>query len=627
MNARSVVTVLAVFVTGTGLAILFVPNLTSITLVGGVTSAIGLFAIGLALIDATNARSAADPSPVPANPEQASVIETPGDDLDEQLWYANDQGLSLDRQRVSRRLTEVTRETLVVTGGLTESDARSRIEDGSWTDDPTARSFFGVSQTDDEEKESYGRQIRQALGRASAYREQVTAVVDELARRVGVGDGSARWPSVDDEDETSASPTGEHQTNQWRGVNAFGLAAIGVGVILEQPGLLLAGVGGLGLAGYANAGGQPDVDLAVERSVDEPSPTPGDLVEVTVTVRNRGGFLADLRMLDGVPDRLVVSDGSPRMGVSLRSGREATFRYTVVARRGTHEFDPLRVIARDLPGAFERDQHVDVEGASELTCVQPLHSSADPPLRKLAERLAGQVSIDAGGDGISFYGVREYRRGDPTNRIDWHRRARTGELTTLQFQEEHRTRVLVVVDTRPRSVRAPPDATTDSLDRAAMAAGRLFAALLDAGNHAGLAAMGPTDCWLAPGLGVEHRADAERLLGTHPAFLPGHGDAEFHSHTWLQTMRRRLGEDVQVLYLTPVCDGLSAVVARYLEGYGHPVTVISPDPTDPDTVGHRVAAIERHLRLTDLRAHDIPVVDWASDELLDEALLRAEQRH
>jgi uncharacterized protein (DUF58 family) len=145
------------------------------------------------------------------------------------------------------------------------------------------------------------------------------------------------------------------ETHRWYGVAAVGFVAAGAGAIVNQPGLLLASVVGIAFAAYAQTSSSPPAtELRLERELSDPDPRAGQAVEVTVRVVNEGGTLPDLRLVDGVPPALEVTEGSPRLATALRTGRSATFRYTVEARRGVHPFEPMTIIARDASGATER---------------------------------------------------------------------------------------------------------------------------------------------------------------------------------------------------------------------------------------------------------------------------------
>ena len=227
------------------------------------------------------------------------------------------------------------------------------------------------------------------------------------------------------------------ETHRWYGVAAIAFFAAGAGVIASRPALLLASVVGVAYVAYARTAGAPTVALKVERRLSDPEPDPGEPVEVTIRATNEGPLLADLRLVDGVPDGLAVSDGSPRHATALRRGRVVEFGYTVEAARGEHAFGPVTVIARDASGALEHETEVEVEVETTLTCVPPLPpSTISVPLRAQTAQYTGPVATRGGGSGVEFYTTRDYRAGDAMTRVDWNRLARTGELSTVQFREE-----------------------------------------------------------------------------------------------------------------------------------------------------------------------------------------------
>jgi uncharacterized repeat protein (TIGR01451 family) len=217
--------------------------------------------------------------------------------------------------------------------------------------------------------------------------------------------------------ETTRLSVTERETDHWRGVAAVALVAGGLGVLTSTPALLLGAVVGVGYLAYARAFPAPDVSLSVSRTLSDVDPDPGDEVTVSLTVRNTGETtIPDLRLVDGVPAALEVIDGSPRLGTALRPGARGTFEYTVFARRGEYEFEPLLAVARDASGSREREVELRVD--TVLTCTPSLSATTDVPLRGLTSRYTGRVETDTGGEGIEFYATREYRSGDSLSRVD-----------------------------------------------------------------------------------------------------------------------------------------------------------------------------------------------------------------
>lgn len=509
--------------------------------------------------------------------------------------------------------------------GLTEEVARERVVDGSWCDDPLAAAHLA----EDAWPVPFADRIGGLLRRESAYRRGRRRAIEAIAGLAGVASDRA---SAGDHPPRAAEgrrpdrggvgdEPGQRTTGHLRGVGVVALLAVGAGVLTGTPTVVLAGVVGVGFAAYARAGTPPDVDLTVERSIDADGVEPSERVEVTLTVRNDGGSaLPDVRLVDGVPGGLTVASGSPRLGTALRAGEAVTVRYEVEARRGVHEFDHVTVLARDLAAANETYRRV--PAASTLRCVPTLRPTGGPvPLRSTATRIAGRVQTSVGGDGVEFHATRPYQPGDPTNRIDWNRRARTGDLATLEFREERAATVVVAIDAREPCFVAPSPHAPHAVDRAVKAGGRLFAALAADGNRVGIAVLG-TDGWLPPGSGPAHAARARDLLATHPG-LSADGPAGSTTGRWRRRLDRRLPTDAQLLVLSPLTDPASGRLVRTLDARGHRATVVSPDPTVTDGPGPLLATVARRLRVTDLRRSGVPVVDWSPRVSLEAALARA----
>ncbi|MFB6205809.1 MAG: DUF58 domain-containing protein [Haloglomus sp.] len=468
----------------------------------------------------------------------------------------------------------------------------------------------------------------------------------------------------------------DRTTGRWRGVLAFALLAGALGVLFSRPSLLLAGAAGVLFGAAARSAGSPSSAVAIEREVARERAAPGETVRVTVTVVNVGdGLLPDVRVVDGVPPGLTVVEGTPRHATALRPGKRATFSYAVRANRGRHRFNPATVLVRGFSGAVERELAVPAQapgrtaeradgvadtdgegsggddaadgerddatdgpaadrdragGAADantgtLACAPRLDEGETVPLRPQTTGFTGRVTTDQGGSGVEFHSVREYRPGDPLSRVDWARVARTGDFATQQFREEQAATVVCLLETRETAYRAPDPAAPTALERSVAAAGAAFTALLDAGDRAGIAAWGPTACWLAPGTGGEHRARARELLGTHPAFDPTPPEETFLPGIARRRIERRLPADAQVLLFSPLVDDRAVGLARRLDAHGHRVTVVSPDATGEDTAGHTLATLERDRRLSELRGAAVRVVDWG-DEPLAAAFVRAQRR-
>jgi uncharacterized protein (DUF58 family) len=516
--------------------------------------------------------------------------------------------------------------------GVDPETARQQVLAGSWTDDQRAADWLA----DTEPESSLRHRLRRLLSLGSRTDRARARTADAVAAVADVETDPTRRA---DEEPTFAavSETGTRgrlpesnsggqvrdeprQTHHWAGVSVVVLVCLGLGVLLERPGVVLAGAVAVGYATYARAWPLGLVDLSVSRSVSTTSPDAGEEVTVTVTVTNEGGFCPDLRIVDGVPASLAVTEGVPRRAVALREGESVTFSYTVRARQGTHEFGPTQVVARNLSNSTEQELLVGPE--TTLTAVpspRPIQESV--PLRRQPTQYAGRAPTDSGGEGIEFHTVREYKPGDSMARIDWNRRARTGELTTLEFRRERATRAVLLVDVRPTARVSHDPGAPDAVERSIAATQRLFPALLAEGHQAGIAAFGPQECFLAPDTGTSHQQRGRDLLATDPAFN-GDPDADETLHTWSLRFRQRLSDNTQLVLCSPLLDPRVVRVVRTLEAYGYPVTVLSPDPTATETPSQRLMGARRRLLVSELRQTGVPVLDWAPETPLEEVLSR-----
>lgn len=575
-----------------------------------------------------------------ANPEFAETPDVelrettsvPGTELDETLegFPGADQVYAGIFSSVRNALREVAVAVLVRIDGDDEDRARERVESGTWTDDPYASAFL---RDGGRPVQSIRDRLRRLLTRTQFQRRNVERTADAISRKANVEPEERESEETTDSDRENGTRARAGQgpidgravagtvlTNHWTGVSVVALLCLGIGLFTESPAVLLAGVAGISYAAYARSATQGTVDLSVSRTLSETDPEPGEEIEVALTVTNEGAFCPDLRIVDGVPERLSVADGSPRLGTALRTGESATLTYTLTARQGRHEFGPVLALARTLPGSIEQELLVG-SGSTIETVPSPRPAAAPVPLRTQHTRYAGQTTTDTGGEGIEFQKIRKYQPGDSMARIDWNRRARTGELTTLEFRRERAAKVAILIDVRPSAfVGHAPDAET-AVERSLDGAHRLFLRLLDDGHQVGLAAVGPRECYLTPESGADHRQRGRELLATDPAFHAGPDDSTTRTR-WGRSLRKKLPDNTQLLVFSPLLDPRTVRIVRQFEAHGYPTTVVSPDPTAADTPSRRLMCVRRRFMLTDARQAGVPVLDWRPSEPIEKTLKR-----
>jgi uncharacterized protein (DUF58 family) len=233
----------------------------------------------------------------------------------------------------------------------------------------------------------------------------------------------------------------------------------------------------------------------------------GEAVEVRLRVRNRLLIpKLQLSVSDELPSGLSALEGEP-VPVHLPPHGEDTAAYTLqLRRRGVYALSGVRVHNTDLLGLSGR--YSTVPYRSQIVVyprVAPLPGRALPP-----ERGGGHAPLEISrrkGEGSSFFGIREYRPGDPLRHVHWRTAARLSRLAVVEWETEEATDVLLAIETRPDGERDLGPGTT--LDLAAGLAASLAAEVLGEGNSLRLVAPGAT----------EWRSMAERGTESLPRIL------------------------------------------------------------------------------------------------------------
>ncbi|AFK21088.1 DUF58 domain-containing protein (plasmid) [Haloferax mediterranei ATCC 33500] len=522
----------------------------------------------------------------------------------------------------------------------TRTDIETRLDEGRWTENPHAAAFFA---DDVVPSLSLRQRLRSLRSTEPPFTRRARHAVAELATRFDEGDvtpalsDAARtslndpptvttrryWPSDTTEDSR------ESTTDRTRGVTAAALAAGGLGIVTLHPALLLLALFGITVSGYTRIVPSPTETVSITRTVSDAEPNPEKPVEVTVSIQNTSdATIADLRLIDGVPAGLTVTEGSPRFTTALRPGKEATFTYTVEAVHGVHAFDPALLITRDVSGVRKRET-LHRSSPTTITCHPSECSMPEVGLRQQTTVHPGQSRSAIKGSGVEFHSVREYRPGDPLSRIDWKRKAKTGEFTTIDFREPHLENVLLVIDARAEAYLEPAGECDEPIVQRSVTAGHALASqLLSDSIPVGIAALSPRSCWLLPSAGDVHRRRIRETLSGDDAFAWNAPEGEFDATEAVRELYQRVRPDTQIIFISPLCDDEATAVVRRLDAYGYAVSVISPDPTAPESAtstldcGTAYASLTRRLRLSDLRGVDIPVVDWNPSEPFAEVMHR-----
>lgn len=204
----------------------------------------------------------------------------------------------------------------------------------------------------------------------------------------------------------------------------------------------------------------------------------GTEVRVRLFVVNRARSTRILlRFFDTLPGR---STGEPAALPLIEAGERRTVTYTCQAnRRGLYTFHACRVESSSPFGLV--NARVSVPATSELV-VYPIYyelSGATLPFHKSFTGITAAPGARPG-EGLSFFGLREYRPGDPIRKIHWPTTVRTRTVMVKEFEEDVHSSVSIFMDTYRHSVATRGEDT--NLEVAIRAAASLANHLLVSGH-------------------------------------------------------------------------------------------------------------------------------------------------
>ena len=370
-----------------------------------------------------------------------------------------------------------------------------------------------------------------------------------------------------------------------------------------------------------------ELRFQVNRTISEDHAMQNAPVTITLSVTNKGPQTEEVLINDTVPHSLEITGGKPELFTTLQPEETIGLTYSVSGKRGSFEFDIVRVKASDHLDLFRRQVNLSAPGRLLiLPEIQRLGRIAIRPFR--TRFYAGQIPSKQSGAGTDFFGIRTYQMGDPLHAINWRLSARhSRSMFTNEFESERIADVGLILDARKRSdIQAEDDSLFNHTIRAAAS---LADAFLADSNRVGLLIYGGTLEWTFPGYGKRQR---ERILRALAQAQTGEHQV-FKDLNYLPT--RFFPAKSQLVLISPLCQDDLQPLQR-LRAFGYHVLIISPDPvafeqahlpTNPDIkLAVRIARMERILLLHKLRRLGILVVDWQVETPLEHTVLTSMNR-
>jgi uncharacterized protein (DUF58 family) len=185
------------------------------------------------------------------------------------------------------------------------------------------------------------------------------------------------------------------------------------------------------------------VRLAIEKKVT-PKLNEQEELRVSLILHNRGVFpLINI----GIEDFLTPAQDEKEVKIFLNwlmpDSIQALHYGCICPQRGKYTIGPLRLIFCDFLGLFSLQRTL---GLSKEAFVYPELF----PIVKVPRLVKGNLpwfgieTTSVSGDEHEFYGVREYKRGDPIKRIHWLSTAKKSKLIVKEFQKYSHYQVSMV---------------------------------------------------------------------------------------------------------------------------------------------------------------------------------------
>lgn len=371
-----------------------------------------------------------------------------------------------------------------------------------------------------------------------------------------------------------------------------------------------------------------EMKLTAKRRIDRESFSAGEPVETRIIIENQGDSLGNLYLADSSASSLEIVEGSACQRLSLSAGERAELIYTFKSTRGIFSWNTIHANASDPFGLFDLSMEIPAPGGV-LVRPAPMQIRSLPLAPYLTLRqTTGPVSARAAGSGTDFWGIREYRAGDPIRRLNWRMVARhPHKLFTNEYEREEIADFGFILDTRRRTNSSEIEETLFEYSVSAVAS--LSEKILKDGNRVSLLAFGEFMKFVFPGYGKSQlsllqRSLAQAKLGENLPF------------SYLEYFPAKLFPAHSMVIILSTIDFHDLETYARLMAFGYEVILISPDPVDfasrmyPETeiysLALRAARIERVVQLKQLLRLGIHVINWRVNQPL-EAVLRKSVGH
>jgi len=367
-------------------------------------------------------------------------------------------------------------------------------------------------------------------------------------------------------------------------------------------------------------------DIEVSRKITDTRIMAGDDQAVEITVKNLGGRIEILEVVDEVPNHVRLKEGSNRALLTLDAGEEVVYGYVLEGPvRGRFRMEAITLKLMDMGRLHQVDKKIKL--VSEFSVVAKTESGKGIKITpKKTRNWVGQIKSRRVGIGTEFYGMRDYISGDELRKINWKASARLDSLITNEFESECSGDTTLILDARLEA--NVGDVLDSTVEHGVRAASTIAAQVLGDKNRVGLIVLRDIIDEVYPAFGKRQFYKlSEHLLDVRPiGLLP------FENVGWMMTGYFPL--ESQIIVITALTDREIVRTIADLCSRGYDVVVISPSPLKAEAgvvadsmekrLALRVLGLERTNLISELRRY-ARIVDWDPDEPLAKALKGVER--
>jgi uncharacterized protein (DUF58 family) len=375
--------------------------------------------------------------------------------------------------------------------------------------------------------------------------------------------------------------------------------------------------------GYALFFFKTTEDIVIHRSIQPLRGDQSTLFNISLSIKNQGNSIGIIHIHDNLPEGLEIVRGYPDILASLPNGKNIQLNYSVRGRRALYNFKGITLSAYDPLVTIRSIKFQNAEGKFYILPDSSRLKKINI-LPKQTQLFTGIVPSRAGGQGVEFYGVREYQFGDSLPRINWKITSRQGDrLYTNEYRQERVAEIRIILDARARVESA--STSISIFEHSVMAAASIADILIREGNQVGLLIYGKYLDITQAGYGKIQR---ERLIRALSRASPGYSPV-FNKLDYFPA--RFLPMESQIILISPLeIDDLRPLLSLGSRGYH--VIIVSPDPIrfrmtsgegENQMSPHiRIARLERRMLFFRLLRAGIMVFNWDTSQNLDQIIGR-----